>query len=213
MKNQIVVARYNENIEWIKNLDPNLFDIFIYNKGDDINLNLNCKVIKLNNTGRESHTYLYHIISNYENLPEQIIFTQAHPFDHTRSNFFQEIDDFNKNNRDFFYFSKSILQIKFDENVNKFVEYGILNRRMWVNYHDKISPTFITFEKLFGSFNNKLHIKFGTGAIFGVNKKFITAKNKDFYLNCINILNNSDNLKNPDEGHAFERLWFYIFTN
>ena len=214
MKNQIVISRYNEDIEWIKYINTELFDIFIYNKGNKLTCNFNCKIINLKNSGRESHTYLYHIITNYENLPEKIVFTQAHPFDHTRESFINEINNFDENTDDFFYFSKNTLEIKYDEPKNKFVEYGILNNANWINYHDITSPLFITIEKLFGAFkNNELRICFGPGAIFGVNKNLITKRSKDFYMKCINILNNSDNLINPDEGHSFERLWHYILTD
>ena len=33
--------------------------------------------INIENIGRESHTYLYHIISNYENLSKKTIFIKA----------------------------------------------------------------------------------------------------------------------------------------
>lgn len=212
MKNQLVISRYNENIDWIKDINKELFDIFIYNKGDKINNIFNCNVINLKNTGRESHTYLYHIITNYENLPEKIIFTQAHPFDHTRDCFIDEINNFKNTQSNFFYFSKNILKIEYDENKDKFLEYGLLNNNLWSNYHDINSPTFIVIEKLFGGFiSNELKIIFGTGAIFGINKKLIIKRNIEFYTQCIDILNNSRNLINPDEGHSFERLWHYIF--
>jgi len=217
MKYHIVVARYNENIDWIKYIDTNLFDIFIYNKGDEINSNikniLNCKIIKLENTGRESHTYLYHIINNYDNLPEKIVFTQAHPFDHVRNTFINEINSFNKCHSSFFYFSKNILNIKYDINENKFIEFGNLNGNNWKNFHNLNSPIATTMKKIFKNFDEeKLNIIFGTGAIYGVNKELIIKYNPDFYIKCIDVLNSSSNLKNPDEGHSFERLWYYIFN-
>jgi hypothetical protein len=92
MKYHIVISRYNENIDWVKNIDTRLFDIYIYNKGSVIQEIPNCNIINLNNTGRESHTYLYHIINNYSNLPERIVFTQAHPFDHVRDSFLNDIN-------------------------------------------------------------------------------------------------------------------------
>jgi len=213
MKYHIVIARYNENIDWIKCIDTNLFEIFIYNKGNQIDNIFNCNIIKLNNTGRESHTYLYHIINNFDNLPEKIIFTQAHPFDHVRNTFIDEINDFNKCSVNFFYFSKDILNIQYDKNENKFLEFGNLNGNNWKNYHELNSPIQTTMKKMFENFEvQKLSLIFGTGAIYGVNKELITQNKKEFYVNCINILNNSANLINPDEGHSFERLWYYIFN-
>ena len=214
MKYHIVIARYNENIDWIKYIDTNLFDIFIYNKGNNININnIHYKIINLDNTGRESHTYLYHIINNFDNLPEKIIFTQAHPFDHVINTFIDEINNFNNCSVNFFYFSKNILNIQYDKNENKFIEFGNLNGDNWQNYHELNSPISTTMKKMFENFEEQqLILIFGTGAIYGVNKELIIKNKKDFYVNCIDILNSSSNLKNPDEGHSFERLWYYIFN-
>jgi len=69
MKTEIVVARYNENLSWLKKLPKDII-ITVYNKGND---DINIPSIKLPNIGRESHTYLYHIIKNYNNLADQTI--------------------------------------------------------------------------------------------------------------------------------------------
>ncbi|GKT48960.1 uncharacterized protein ColSpa_09141 [Colletotrichum spaethianum] len=37
--------------------------------------------IPLRNIGRERHTHLYHIVTNYDALDEVTVFTQADPFD------------------------------------------------------------------------------------------------------------------------------------
>jgi hypothetical protein len=66
---EIVVSRYSENISWAKKY--NNF-ITLYNKGDDLIENS----IRLNNIGREAHSYLYHIVNNYNNLAEYTCFLQ-----------------------------------------------------------------------------------------------------------------------------------------
>ena len=78
MKTELILARYNEDVSWIDKVDVE--KITIYNKGED---NLKYKYIKLPNIGRESHTYLYHIIENYDNLTELTIFSQGDPFFHS----------------------------------------------------------------------------------------------------------------------------------
>ena len=71
MDTQIVVARYNENINW---LIPFKDIALIYNKGNN-NIDANYfNIINLKNVGRESHTYLYHIVNNYDNLAKNTIF-------------------------------------------------------------------------------------------------------------------------------------------
>ena len=75
---EIVIARYNENIKWLKDYPFNEFKIKCYNKGPEPPTNEcitpNCNIINLPNVGRESHTYLYHIINNYDNLAPVTIF-------------------------------------------------------------------------------------------------------------------------------------------
>ena len=63
----IIVARYNEDINWL-----NMFyDIInIYDKGMKYNLHS----FQLPNIGREGHTYLYHIINNWDNLSRRTLF-------------------------------------------------------------------------------------------------------------------------------------------
>ena len=108
----------------------------------------------------------------------------------------------------------SIDNIKNDilNNSKKFLEQGSLNDKHWVNYHELTSPIATTMKKIFQNYDEqKVNIFFGTGAIYGVNKQQIIRHSKDFYITCIDVLNNSLDLKNPDEGHSFERLWHYIF--
>lgn len=78
-KVELVIARYNENVEWINAYSD---IITLYNKGNDNLDTCIYTVIKLPNYGREGHTYLYHIITNYENLKERTIFSQGSPFEH-----------------------------------------------------------------------------------------------------------------------------------
>ena len=81
MKTEIVVARYSENLDWLKKIKKSKdIKITVYNKGKD---DIDFPFIKLPNIGRESHTYLYHIINNYDNLADQTIFCQGDPISHS----------------------------------------------------------------------------------------------------------------------------------
>ena len=59
---ELVVARYNENLDWLKLLPKNV-KVTVYNKGND---DIDVPFIRLPNVGRESGTYLHHIIENYK---------------------------------------------------------------------------------------------------------------------------------------------------
>jgi hypothetical protein len=84
LNNDFIISRYNEDVRWTRFLQGN---IIIYNKGkNNININIernNIKIINIYNIGREGHTYLYHIINNYDNLKDKTIFLQGNPFDHS----------------------------------------------------------------------------------------------------------------------------------
>lgn len=103
-KIDIVIAYYNEsNIDWIKNDIPENFNIYLYTKSNNLQpltslglKNSKCKIIELPNVGRESDTYLHHIIKNYDNLADLTIFTQAAPHIHSPdfSNLLKHYKDF-----------------------------------------------------------------------------------------------------------------------
>ena len=76
----IVIARYNEDLSWLKMklFNKHNYNIIIYNKGQNDNFyqnNPNIKaIIRIPNIGRCDHTYLYHIIENYEQLDDIVVF-------------------------------------------------------------------------------------------------------------------------------------------
>jgi hypothetical protein len=80
MKFCIVVSRFNEDLEWTKQLS----DVIVYNKGSILTGDFNQKF--LINVGREGHTYYKHIYDNYDNydnLSDYTIFLQGNLFDHS----------------------------------------------------------------------------------------------------------------------------------
>ena len=66
MDKDLIIARYNEDLSWLKEFKD--FKIIVYNKGDKLSENLFYEVINLENKGRESHTWLHHIVKNYYNF-------------------------------------------------------------------------------------------------------------------------------------------------
>lgn len=73
---QIIVSRYNETLDWTLEYPFNLFKYIVYNKGlnqDFIKDNVN-QIINLPNVGRCDHTYLYHIVTNFNNLADITVF-------------------------------------------------------------------------------------------------------------------------------------------
>ena len=211
IKNHIVIARYNEDLSWVKSVHWGDSQVFIYNKGQKIDeLFPSCvTIIDLDNIGRETHTYLHHIVNNYGELPEKIIFTQAHPDDHVSENFKSDFLDFLNSSDGFKYFSKNVLEMGIDPDGVE--ESGILNGALWRNKHSLRSCCVTVPFELIPQIESKKWI-FGTGAIFGVSRELISKNSKEFYQRCIDILNKSSDIVNPPEGHAFERSWYLIFN-
>jgi len=71
-----VIAKYKEDVSWLKKFP---YKYFLYNK-DSVDFP---NSIKLQNVGREAHTYLTYIIDNYNSLPHFVGFLQGAPFDYS----------------------------------------------------------------------------------------------------------------------------------
>jgi hypothetical protein len=75
---EVIIATFNRDYSWwVKNLNKDI-KVTVYNKSDIEILN----TIKLNNIGREMHTYFYHIVTNYYNLSDYTFFSQDDFIDH-----------------------------------------------------------------------------------------------------------------------------------
>jgi len=69
----VVVAHYNEDLSWISKYKSPDVKFHVYSKGE---LSPETTLI-YPNVGRESHTYLAHIVNNYDKLPPWVVFTQG----------------------------------------------------------------------------------------------------------------------------------------
>lgn len=83
MRIELVVAIYREKIFWLDKVDKNI-KIKAYAKYMRFDFDFEDY---LENIGRESQTYCYHIIKNYQNLADFTIFSQGDPFVHLKNEF------------------------------------------------------------------------------------------------------------------------------
>ena len=199
MQYQIVVARYNEDISYLLLLNDILL---IYNKGED-NIPVYCNTIKLPNIGRESHTYLYHIVNNYNNLADKTMFIQGKILDHNLlpgKDYFKENDFIARVNlldiamlkQKIKHNGKYLRQLKNNDlKVSKYTPYEWINK-IGLNISDL----------------NEFNIVWG--ANFCVSKKLIHEKPKIFYEDLLKYIEYD---KNPEEGHFFERSWYLLFNH
>jgi hypothetical protein len=77
----LVIARYDESLLWTKEYSCRKI---IYNKGDLLTWEGdNAPTISiLPNVGREAHTFLFHIVTNWDNLADWTVFSQGWYRDH-----------------------------------------------------------------------------------------------------------------------------------
>lgn len=82
---KLVIARYNEDLDWVENLPSNLYSVVVYNKGEELKAprnGENVEVVKLPNIGREQYTFYHHIYHNYDSLDDFTAFLQGGLMEH-----------------------------------------------------------------------------------------------------------------------------------
>ena len=205
MSYKIIVARYNENIDW---LNSEMVNCIIYNKGNKLNIE---NEIPLENLGRESETYLHYIITNYDNLPEVVVFTQANISDHNGSN---DVNYLINIKNEALNYSKSNNFVKFydrKDNIHWGSEWNLREDGYYLkdNYKNNNPITFIEWFKSNIDINYPNPICVYMNAIFAVKKEYIINKPIEYYKRLILEVNHHIN---STEGHFFERSWYYIFN-
>ena len=199
---KIIVAAYNENLDWLDKINQS--DVIIYNKSDKIIENS----IKLENIGREAATYFYHIINNYDNLPDYLILLQGNPFEHMEKN----INEFNLKNE-----IETLI-----ENNNSLS--GLFNELCYENNNKY--PNLNTSAYFLYFFNNNLpkFFVFLAGCQYIVSKENILNRPLQFYKKIYKMLLNN-NITVSNDAHynknifdeksinawTVERLMMYIF--
>ena len=206
MKIDIVISRYNEKIDWISDLNPEKFNIFIYDKGEK---HPEFESIQLSNFGREGETYLYHIINNYHNLGEYTIFLQGNPLEHLAKlikHGFEDITSYcDYRNYDYAKCSKALASFLNDLDPDyDFYEIGDIHSDL--GYLDERN-------KLINELNlNKTVTYFTPGAQFIVNKKIIKDKPLEFWKKIHGwFLPNNGEFCDITFAYIMERLWVTIF--
>lgn len=211
---QLVVARYNENLEWI-NEDPyNKYQNVIYNKSDNSNFSKSDKtrdIISLPNVGRCDHTYLYHIIHNYDNLANITVFLPGSADMENKKNKSERLlKEIETNNQNIFLCSKyndvreELYDFQLDGWKASDEKNSELNPEMKLD-SAKIRPFGEWFSDKFDDLKIEYVSYYG---IFSVDKKEILQHPKSYYENLIKDLETSSN---PEAGHFFERSWAAVF--
>ena len=208
MTTSVIISRFNENLDWIKKINSE-FEIVVYNKGDKIEIDKKYKLIEIKNVGRESHTWLYHISENYENISENNIFLQGR-IDDLGCMAYKDVSRYLKNlNKNGFNASRLGLLSPFHWKDNLSIDKDLRYKDAWHQNH--ISKNYLGFRKYAKKFFPKIPIFLPTsyGGCFAVTRDAIHKHSKDFYSEMLFTLNKH---YHPIEAHFLERLWCYMFS-
>lgn len=199
----LLVARYNEDIRWIRWLDmSHIQKVIIVNKGaNDVRMHHSFdpdKVLCLTgapNVGREGHTFYQFIVDHYDNLPDHLVCLQGNPFDHAphivdRLNAFLH----ETSRADFMFLSEEIIPVDLD-GVGHFTPTPLPMRAVW--------------EHLFHEVKRENHAwVFGAGAQFVVSRRAILQRPRSVYERVVQLLEHE---RDPIEGYCIERMHPVIF--
>ena len=188
----ICVARFNESLSWAQTIRPGT-RIVVYEKGEG-------KGIKLPNVGREAHTYLHHILSEYATLPDWTFFTQGDPNKHLPYTKIQTAVNGFPETRHRSAFLHEAGPIFFVDEPVRYLESDPQNE----DIHNDVPGL---WRELFTN-EPPEEILFAPAAIFAIHKSRLHSRTPAFYMKAME-LSVSQRPRGPWE---FERLWAYLLA-
>jgi hypothetical protein len=210
MKFDVVVAHYKENLAWVDKLNHDwIGKIHVYTKGTE-NLVLNnpkTLVTRLPNIGRESHTYLYHCYSHYDEINEEkktdfVFFVQGSPHGMEGERLYKAMQELSENR-----------EMKFTSNFRVSSAYSFLNKGRCDSWQGQTSRSKYDIKEWCDNFlRSDLQIEkipVFWNACFGVSSDRILSNHKEKYKF---LMEGELSELNPECGHYFERLWYYVFN-
>jgi hypothetical protein len=204
----IVVAHYNEDLSWLAPFDSER--VVIYSKGGLADACYG-RVVPLPNVGRESHTYLTHLLENYGEVGSaaggagHVFFTQGNPFEHL------------SNPCDLFRYTHP-------EPHQSYVGFGHLdteghygmNAMRVAGWRDAATePCRWPFDEWFLRFVDPEHnprereLRWQGGGLMTLRADLLYLRPRS-YLEA--LCREVGGCSNPETGHYMERSWYYVFN-
>ncbi len=214
-----VIARYEEDASYLLNDEFKDFHIIIYNKGDEITnqeIINKFQIIQLPNVGKCDHTYLHHIIKNYNNLPNVTIFLPASFYfmDYKKERGFKVMEKAKETNSSVFPVTNINSSVLENKNISNFTlnewktSFKKNQENKSVDYKTKLSPI-----RPYGKWyeyhfpKNKCPYICYMG-MFAISKEDLHKNSIEKYQELIAYV---DDHVNPEAGHYIERAWVSLF--
>jgi hypothetical protein len=219
---ELVVARYREDLNWLRRVPPAI-GLTVYNKSEQAATNVtdtdhaqagltslladsqrkrlpaSSVAVSLPNVGREAHTYLHHLVTHYDDLPDYIIFCQGKPFDHAF--------DFHASLRTFATDPAQIGPFRWlGHIIDTDDAQGQTLFRDWSKNEDGRPLDMRGFHRQLFDNEGPAQYTFVLGAQFAVSRAVILSRPLAFYQRALSI---SETF--PDAAHCFERSWDRVF--
>lgn len=210
---KIIVARYNEDLSWMKEKPFNLFRYVVYNKGVNDNFE-KCnvdKIVNLPNVGRCDHTYLYHIVNNYNSLNDINVF-----FPGCLNVSFKK-EKAKKILYSIINLRKAVFYGTFTASIKKeFLNFTLDNWTSTDDMNKSLNPESITYPAKLRPYGKWYNYMFGNikvnryciHGIFSIDKLDILKHDISRYIKLLNAVSVHSN---PEVGHYIERSWAAIF--
>lgn len=200
---ELVLARYREDASWADNF---AWPVTVYDKSGQPG------PLSLPNIGRESHTYVTHIVRRYPEFPEYTVFVQADPFGHMGQGAGPETlaAAIERNMRlETQFTGLAWFKLRCDGLGRPHDMADPDNAGRWKGYGRDI-PVGEVYAHLFdGPVPGTFLVTAPAGMLF-VSAKRILARPLAFYTRCLRRIE-ADPEDAYNTGHAFERLWQIIF--
>lgn len=201
-KSFLVVSRYNESVDWIKNLTDRYI---IYNKGERLPNDFN--QIMAENFGANQYDIFRFIYDNYYSLPDIITFLQGNPFDHCLPDRFYSL-----------IYNESFTPIFGDVNYPS-GEYSEINDSWYINqaWHKSKTCAYENFdqyaESIFEDYTHENILTFPPGSQIMVNKERCLWYTRNFWKKLMDIPSKEVGMNGGQEAHVIERSIQLIFEN
>ncbi|KAL8730175.1 MAG: hypothetical protein Q9166_004258 [cf. Caloplaca sp. 2 TL-2023] len=210
---EIVVGHYNEDLSWLKEKST---ECCIYSKGGPKNAPSHpFSFTPLPNIGREGHTFLYHIVNEYDTLANVTLFVQGRIDDHV------DITLSEMKERALATSPGQITTYPFRE-LELFDHWeGIPWEQYpcWKRWSSmacqkmKETPLELFQKYILESDRTPIAVGFAPGAIFAVRKETIRQHTKAFFERLLDKMFLGEMAHvNPETGHYMERFWLAMLN-